>query len=106
MDALLLIAGAILIFAIYKQATSEPTIGEVITAKQDNELAIGDYNPYILNQYDEWKNRMFSADVTENDIYSKQANREFGLYGITEEQIRLNPVDAKVPVLRRENLNL
>ena len=106
MDILLLLAGGILIYAIVKQFNTEPTIADALKPDTTQELAIGDYNPYILNQYDEWKNRIHSADVTENDIYSKPANREFGPYGITEEQIRLNPVDAKVTLLRRENLNL
>jgi hypothetical protein len=106
MDVLLLLAGTILVFAIYKQLTSEPTIADALKPDTSETLMIGDYNPYILNQYDEWKNRIHSADVQENDIYQKPVSREFGPYGITEEQVRLNAVDAKVPILRRQNLNL
>ena len=105
MDVLLLFAGIILTYTIYKQFNSEPTYEDITKAKNET-LQIGDYNPYILNQYVEWKDRMFSADVNENDIYSKPAKREHGIYGITEEQIKLNPLDAKVPVNTRENLNL
>lgn len=105
MDILLVFAGTILIYTIYKQFSTQQTYTDIIQ-EQDKSLKIGDYNPYILNQYVEWKDRMFSADVSENDIYSKPATREYGLYGITEEQIRLNPVDAKVAVNTRDNLNL
>lgn len=92
-------------YTIYKQSVTNPSYDDIV--KRANEtLNIGDYNPYILNQYVEWKDRMFSADVNENDIYSKPVNVEHGIYGITEEQIRLNEVDAKVSVNTRENLNL
>lgn len=105
MDVLLLFAGVILVFTIYKQMSDQPSYTEVI--EKDNErLAISEYNPYLLNQYVEWKDRMFSADVNENDIFSKPSMEERGIYGITEDQIRLNPVDAKVSVNRKDNLNL
>lgn len=105
MDALLLLAAGILLYTIYKQASTNPSYEDIVMRANET-LNIGDYNPYILNQYVEWKDRMFSADVNENDIYSKPANKEFGIYGIPEEQIRLNAVDAKVPVNNRDNLNL
>jgi hypothetical protein len=103
--ALLFLAGGLLAYAIYKQKTTEPTYEDIIHAKNEG-LAIGGYNPYVLNQYVEWKDRMFSADVNENDIYAKPAERENGIYGIPEEHIKLNPVDVKVVVNTRENLNL
>lgn len=105
MDILLVFAAAILVYTIYKQSITEPSYSDILQ-QEDKTLKIGDYNPYILNQYVEWKDRMFSADVNENDIYAKPAQKEHGIYGITEEQIRLNPVDAKVSVNTRDNLNL
>ena len=67
-----------------------------------------------LSEEDFWKirnnkfshDRINSADVNENDIYAKPTQIETGLYAITEDQIRLNPVDVKVVVNRRDNLNL
>jgi len=105
MDLLLVFAGAILIYVVYKQAQSNPTYEDIL--KENNkEIYTGGYNPYVLNQYVEWKDRLFSADVNENDIYSKPAQPAHGIYGISEEHIKLNPVDAKVIVNNRENLNL
>jgi hypothetical protein len=103
--ALLVLAAGALAYAVYKQKTTEPTYEDIMKAK-NKELQNGDYNPYALNQYVEWKDRIFSADVNENDIYSKPAQQESGIYGITEEHIKLNPVDVKVVVNNRENLNL
>lgn len=105
MDILLVFAGTILIFTIYKQFLSEPSYESIIESQNDT-LNIGNYNPYVLNQYVEWKDRINSADVNENDIYAKPTQIETGLYAITEDQIRLNPVDVKVVVNRRDNLNL
>lgn len=103
--ALLLLAAGALGYAIYKQSSTEKSYVEALQGNT-NTLQIGDYNPYVLNQYVEWKDRMFSADVNENDIYAKPADQANGIYGITEEHIRLNPVDVKVVVNSRENLNL
>lgn len=103
--ALLVLAGGILGYAMYKQMMTEPTYEDIMNAK-NRELSMGDYNPYVLNQYCPWKERMFSADVSENDIYSKPAQQEHGIYGITENHIKLNPVDVQTIVNRRENLNL
>lgn len=105
MDVLLLFAGAILIYTLYKQHTSNPSYESIVNA-ENKTLNITDYNPYVLNQYVEWKDRIHSADVAENDIYTKPYNEEHGLYSITEDQIRLNEVDVKVAVNRRDNLNL
>lgn len=105
MDILLIFAGAILLYSIYTQLNTQPAYESIIKEKNDS-LKIGDYNPYILNQYTEWADEINSADVSENDIYSKPVKVERGLYGIPEEQIRLNPVSAKTIVHRRENLNL
>lgn len=103
--ALLVLAGGILGYAMYKQLMTEPTYEDIMKAKNEG-LQIGNYNPYVLNQFVEWKDRIFSADVSENDIYSKPAQLENGIYGITEEHITLNPVDVKTIVNKRENLNL
>lgn len=103
--ALFVLAGGILAYAMYKQSSTEPTYADVTSGNKEG-LQIGDYNPYVLNQFVEWKDRIFSADVNENDIYSKPAQQENGIYGITEEHIKLNPVDVKVVVNNRENLNL
>lgn len=105
MDLLLVFAGAILIYAIYKQAATETTYDEILK-KENQPLYPGDYNPYALNQYVEWKDRMFSADVAENDIYTKPAGDAEGIYGISEKHIKLNPVDVKTVVNTRQNLNL
>ena len=103
--ALYVLAGGILGYAIYRQMMTEPTYEDVMNAKNKG-LQIGGYNPYVLNQFVEWKDRMFSADVSENDIYSKPVQQEDGIYGITEEHITLNHVDVKTIVNNRENLNL
>ena len=105
MDLLLVIAGAALIWAIFAHSKSEESNIKTI-GSQDDTLALDGYNPYILNQYVEWKDRMFSTDVEENNIYSKPMETDYGMLGLTEEKIKLNPVDAKVVVYGRENLNL
>lgn len=105
MDILLVFAGAFLIYAIYRQSVTEPSYSNILKEK-DESLQIGDYNPYILNQYTEWADEMHSADIVENDIWTKPVKRELGLYGIPEEQLKVNPVSGKTIVHRRENLNL
>ena len=105
MDILLVFAGTILIYTLYKQFVTEPSYEEILQSQNDT-LNIGDYNPYALNQYAEWKDRIHSADVNENDIYAKPVQIETGLYAIIEDQIKLNPVDIKTIVNRRDNLNL
>lgn len=105
MDLLLVFAGAILFYVIYKQAKNNPTYEDILMAKNSG-MELGGYNPYVLNQYVEWKDRLFSADVTENDIYSKPVEQANGIYGISEEHVMLNPVDVKVVVNTRQNLNL
>lgn len=104
MVLLALLAGTILVYAIYKQVTMEPSL-EALTKKNDT-LNLEGYNPYILNQYIPWKDRINSADVAENDIWSKPVKPEFGIYGITEEHIKLNPVDGQTVLNSRINLNL
>lgn len=103
--ALLVLAGGILGYAVYKQMMTEPTYEDIMKANNKG-IQIYGYNPYVLNQFVEWKDRIFSADVSENDIYSKPVQRENGIYGITEEHITLNSVDVKTIVNNRENLNL
>ena len=49
MDLLLVFAGAILIYVIYKQAATETTYDEILK-KENQPLYPGDYNPYALNQ--------------------------------------------------------
>lgn len=53
------------------------------------------YNPYLGDQQlVEMKDRIFSSDITENNIHSKPSSRINGIYGITENAIKLNPSDA------------
>lgn len=104
MNLLVLIAGGVLIIAIYRSITSQTD--EKVDAKQDRLKILPGYNPYILNQYIPWKDRINSADIVENDIYSKPAMRENGIYGIPEEHVKLNAVDGLTVLNNRLNLNL
>jgi len=52
------------------------------------------YNPYILNQFQEMKDVIFSADIRENRIEAKPSNIATGVYGITENQLKLHPYDS------------
>lgn len=52
------------------------------------------YNPFILNQFQEMKDAIFSADIRENRIESKPSMNATGIYGITETQLKLHPYDA------------
>lgn len=101
----MLIALGALVYAVYSQTKTNVTFDQVKNA-EDTSLGLSGYNPYVLNQYVEWKDRIHSADVDENRIYSKPAQIDYGLLGLTQENIQLNPVDVNTVVYRRENLNL
>ena len=107
MAALVIIGGIILGYAIYKQNQDLGTTKEIVKAyEKGDELMIGSYNPYVLNNYVPWSDRIFSADIEENKIYTKPDKIEYGLYGMTEHHIKLNPVDVNTVVSRKDNLNI
>lgn len=94
MDFLLLIVIAALGYAVMKQNKSNNTSPPL---NQDDEVLAAlppGYNPYILNQFNELKDRIFSADLRENRIETKPSINATGIYGITENQIKMHPYDS------------
>lgn len=96
MDVLILIAIVGLGYAIFKQtrvnsnSTTQPsTQTETIMASTPR-----GYNPYILNQFQEMKDRIFSADMRENRIETKPSVNVTGVYGETQTEMKLHPYDS------------
>ena len=106
MEILLLLAGGILVYAIFKQASTMKKADNVIETKQEYSENMEGYNKHILNQYSEWKDEINSQDIIENHIHEKPYVTAHGLYGIPEKQLKTNPVSALVPVNTIKNLNL
>lgn len=95
MDILLLIAVFGLGYAIFKQHKSNETTYTQLSQKESPTAASPrGYNPYILNQFQEMKDRIFSADMRENRIETKPSVNATGVYGITETQLKLHPSDS------------
>lgn len=99
MDALILIAVVALVYAMARQSKSNtitstedypPTTNEVATYTRPPP----GYNPFILNQFQEMKDRIFSADLRENRIETKPSINATGTFGITENQIKFHPSDS------------
>ncbi len=94
MDFLLLIVIAALGYAVIRQnKTNNSTPPPEQTSDVLSALPPG-YNPYILNQFNELKDRIFSADLRENRIETKPSINATGIYGITENQIKMHPYDS------------
>lgn len=105
--ALVLLAAVGVGFAVYKYNNSVETM-ETLEAKRfaaRPEQTPG-YNPYILNQFQTMADRIYSADLRENDIHRKPDKVTDGVYGITEHHVRLNPADPLTVVTSKTNLNV
>ena len=99
MDALILIALIALTYAITRQSKSNSISSTNDYPPIDNEMMLAKrpppgYNPFILNQFQEMKDRIFSADLRENRIETKPSMNAVGTYGITENQIKFHPSDS------------
>lgn len=95
MDFLLLIAFLALGYAVVRQNNSNNT--QTPSQPVEERALIRQppgYNPYILNQFNEMKDRIFSADIRENKIETKPSIRATGVFGITENQLKLHPSDS------------
>lgn len=82
-------------YALYRQKqanTNEYT--QALSVKTEKSRPPPGYNPYILNQFQEMKDRIFSADLRENRIETKASTKATGVYGITENQVKFHPADA------------
>lgn len=102
-----LLAAAGLGYALYSYSGTMESV-ESLEQKR-NEARPGHlpgYNAHILNQYVTMADRIYSADLKENDIYSKPDRTTDGVYGITEHHLKLNRGDATTVVNSKMNLNL
>lgn len=108
MDALLLIALFGLGYAIFKQSscttTTTTTTTQSSTQTSLQSMPRG-YNPYILNQFQEMKDRIYSADMRENRIETKPSVDATGILGITETEMKLHPFDS-ITVIHGQKHNL
>lgn len=95
MDILILLTALALSYAVYRQNHSNTTEYNMVLYEKKGQAKLPPgYNPYILNQFQEMKDRIFSADIRENRIETKPSIHATGVYGITENQIKLHPSDA------------
>lgn len=106
--SLVAIAAIGLGYAAYTYGKAMPSY-ETLEAKKNEAKPGGTlrgYNPYVLNQYQTMADVIYSADIRENDIYSKPSFETDGVYGITEDHIKLTPGDPLTVVTSRVNLNI
>ena len=94
MDIFLVLALFALGYALVKTNKSSSSSTTYDTTSTEIVKYPPGYNPYILNQFQEMKDQIFSADLRENRIETKQSTNAAGVYGITETQIKFNPSDA------------
>lgn len=99
MDVLILIALVALTYAITKQSRSNSAGSTYEDPPTTDEMSLykrppPGFNPFILNQFQEMKDRIFSADLRENRIGMKPSINATGTYGITENQIKFHPSDS------------
>lgn len=108
MDILILLTVAALGYAIFRQSQTNSSNNQTTGDQEDVELVTPPgYNPYILNQFQEMKDRIYSADLRENRIETKPSRKATGQYAITSDQIKLHPADSITVVYGpKHNLNI
>lgn len=95
MDIIILLTIIALTYAIVKQKRANQYTEPVSDSGAISTIVTPPgYNPYILNQFQEMKDRIFSADLRENKIETKPSINRPGVFGITENQIKFHPADA------------
>jgi len=73
------------------------TVNEYTTTmveKSGSSILPPGYNPFILNQFQEMKDRIYSADLRENRIETKPSRDTVGVYGITQKELKFSPGDS------------
>jgi hypothetical protein len=106
--ALVLIAAVGLGYAVYRYGAAVPSVESLETKRNKAKPGGGlpGYNPHVLNQYQTMADAIYSADIKENDIHAKPSTTTDGVYGITEDHIKLNPGDPITIVTSKRNLNI
>lgn len=95
MDIFIVLAVFALSYALIKNKRT--TENDYMSLAKERSKAVAlprGYNPYILNQFQEMKDRIFSADLRENRIETKPSIDTVGVYGITQKEMKLHPADA------------
>lgn len=97
MDIIILLTIIAITYAVVKQNKANQ-YSEPISNREGNEISTAvlppGYNPFILNQFQEMKDVIFSADLRENRIETKPSIKRKGVYSITQNQIKFHNKDA------------
>lgn len=91
-------------FAAYKYSGLLTSYEEAEEKLQQPERPPG-YQPWILNQFQTMADVIYSAGLAENDIHRKPSRETYGVYGISEHHIKMNPGEPLTIVTQKTNLN-